>query len=735
MNIFISENESKDKIFDELTSILDIQKFKNEVSDIFKKANNNYVGYYLFEDKDDYYKIFILPKHIPKPKHYYEEIDVIKKFIEYLKIYYKLKSKYDKYEPNSLNLKSSFELSFDSNTNNYSAQDIEQFIFYKYQSLLIDILRFFDTHKAHKRIKKEYISQTIKYNLNLTKNIKEPNKTKIHQDKIDEIIFSQIATITFGVISLFNRTKLNLVQEKELQNDLYKLTTKIKNILQKKYQIEKGFDLTINKLLSSKILKCFRKKKESLNLYINLLSIFGVENFYDESENKQINRTINSESLFIRPEKLYEWFVYDKLKEKYFSESYEIYKDGFYDSTTIMYILDEKKVKSNPDLILKHNDKLFVIDVKWKNIGDNIPDIYDILKLKRDTEVRLSQSKNIYSILIYPNVTERLILEYLVENKESTFNLYTRRIEISMDSFLNDIFESVDKISILNSEAKNLHSKIINFKEAKINYSEFLSKYNSDGNIEIEEFVENLIHKELDVISNSIIKQYDIDEILNDSSCKQIRIFLDKHRNYLEEATEKFILSVASVMFYINKSLKDIDKFDYSLHASGLWKAIEVELNASLIYLIRFRMGICREKYYIKKETCLSRQCISTSSTFKVWLTNEKNEKNKLDNILLGNFPFLLNNILVDSNDDSAMKKIFSDFYIDADINEYVEKFKFFTQSIVDIRNPYVHKDFMTFEVFNNFINLVFNEIDDIFDFNDLVRFKKNVNDYIKAKF
>lgn len=35
MNIFISENESKDKIFDELTSILDIQKFKNEVSDIF----------------------------------------------------------------------------------------------------------------------------------------------------------------------------------------------------------------------------------------------------------------------------------------------------------------------------------------------------------------------------------------------------------------------------------------------------------------------------------------------------------------------------------------------------------------------------------------------------------------------------------------------------------------------------------------------------------------------------
>lgn len=735
MNIFISENESKDKIFDELTSIFDIQKFKNEVSDIFKKANNNYVGYYLFEDKGEYYKIFILPKHITKPKHYNEEIDVIKKFIEYLKIYYKLKSKYDKYEPNSLNLKSSFELSFHSNTNNYSAQDIEQFIFYKYQSLLIDILRFFDTHKAHKRIKKEYISQTIKYNLNLTKNIKEPNKTKIHQYKIDEIIFSQIATITFGVISLFNRTKLNLVQEKELQNDLYKLTTKIKNILQKKYQIEKGFDLTINKLLSSKIFKCFRKKKESLNLYINLLSIFGVENFYDESENKQINRTINSESLFIRPEKLYEWFVYDKLKEKYFSESYEIYKDGFYDSTTIMYTLDEKKVKSNPDLILKHNDKLFVIDVKWKNIGDNIPDIYDILKLKRDTEVRLSQSKNIYSILIYPNVTERLVLEYLVESKESTFNLYTRRIEISMDSSLNDIFESVDKISILNSEAKNLHSKILNFKETKINYSEFLSKYNSDGNIEIEEFVEKLIHKELDAISNSIIKQYDIDEILNDSSCKQIRIFLDKHRNYLEEATEKFILSVASVMFYINKSLKDIDKFDYSLHASGLWKAIEVELNASLIYLIRFRMGICTEKYYIKKETCLSRQCISTSTTFKVWLTNEKNEKNKLDNILLGNFPFLLNNILVDSNDDSAMKKIFSDFYIDADINEYVEKFKFFTQSIVDIRNPYVHKDFMTFEVFNNFINLVFNEIDDIFDFNDLVRFKKNVNDYIKAKF
>ena len=84
----------------------------------------------------------------------------------------------------------------------------------------------------------------------MVKNIKEPNKTKIHQDKLADIVFSQIATITFGVIKLFNKSKLHLIKNENAQNSLQQLSFKIKNILQQKYKVEKGFDLSINKLLS-----------------------------------------------------------------------------------------------------------------------------------------------------------------------------------------------------------------------------------------------------------------------------------------------------------------------------------------------------------------------------------------------------------------------------------------------------------------------------------------------------
>ena len=111
MNIFIGENESKDEVFDQLTQKLDIKKFKNEFNDVFKKVNNNWVGYCLFEDEGEYYKIFVLPKYIKNPKNSSEDADVIKQFIEYIKVHYQLKAKYDQYDPNSLNLKSNFELS------------------------------------------------------------------------------------------------------------------------------------------------------------------------------------------------------------------------------------------------------------------------------------------------------------------------------------------------------------------------------------------------------------------------------------------------------------------------------------------------------------------------------------------------------------------------------------------------------------------------------------------------
>ena len=57
--------------------------------------------------------------------------------------------------------------------------------------------------------------------------------------------------------------------------------------------------------------------------------------------------------------------------------------------------------------------------------------------------------------------------------------------------------------------------------------------------------------------------------------------------------------------------------------------------------------------------------------------------------------------------------------------------FKIFTEQIVNIRNPYVHKDSMDAQVFKEFIERVFNDSVEYFDFNDLIQFKLKVKKFI----
>jgi hypothetical protein len=674
MNIFIGENESKDEVFEQLTQKLDIKKFKNEFSDVFKKANNNWVGYCLFEDEGEYYKIFVLPKHIKKPKDNSEDTNVIKKFIEYIKVHYQLKVKYDQYDTSSLSLKSNFELSFDSKNEDSSAQDIEEFIFFKYQSLLTEILNFFDTHKAHKRVKIPYISQTVKYNLNLVKNIKEPNKTKIHQDKLEDVVFSQIATITFGVIKLFNKSKLHLIKNKDAQNSLQQLSSRIKNILQQKYQVEKGFDLSINKLLSSRNFKYFRKKKDSLTLYHNLLTLFGVEHFYDEKENNQINQSIISEAFFIRPEDLYEWIVYDRLKTQYGNE-YEVLKHKLDEVITKKYKINDSDIKSNPDIIMKkrEDNSVYIIDAKWKLLKD-IPDISDILKLKRDTEVRRYDAKEVFSLLIYPEANEIFYNEHLNNShKESTFKFYSRQISIYNSI---DILKGITQVAIVNHTQHELNERIKNISELGSVESIQVSK-------DIFEYVVKTFSEE------EIFKEYEvIDKFIKNKSLEKS----DKMINLLRTSV--------AVVFYLDRFTEE-DYADYTLPASSIWKAIETEIKDEIeIYLNKINDNV----------------------------TNKK-EKYRLSNgVTLGTYSYLFGKIIQEHKESLEVFNVVLDA-LDKELSEYSNFFK----KITDQRNSFTHNHVMDKNEFYDEILIgIFTDkinssviIDDIIKFHTLMKENK----------
>ena len=356
-----------------------------------------------------------------------------------------------KYNINSLGIKSITELSFDSSSSNNKAQDIEQFIFYKYKSIVQDITSFFNVHKNHKRIKKEYVSQTVKYKVSLSKNIKEINKTKIHQERYEDIIYSEIATIAYGAIKLFIRQKIDLIENENDKNELLKVSVKLKNLLLKKYYLDNSYNLSLQKLTSSKTYKFFRIKKIYKKLYINILSMFGLENFFEEENNKDLNRNITSDSLFIRPEIMYEWYVYDWIK----NNKDEARKQIGYDFDDIFLREDENINKyfikkdnitisernAQPDIVLIKDTEKIILDVKWKKLGsmkrnkdDNIfnplgLNVNDVLKLQRDKDAHNAKTA-ILVFLSLPKDIDGNSYE-LVYEKETKFEF--KLVEIPMN--------------------------------------------------------------------------------------------------------------------------------------------------------------------------------------------------------------------------------------------------------------------------------------------------------------
>jgi len=447
MNIFISENDKKDEIFDKLVDTLDAKKLKNEIKAVFKKASNYYVGYYLFQDGDEYYKIFILPKNIPLPKSdsVSDEKETIQQFLKYLKIYYKLKSTHTNYKIKDLEISSLSEFAFDISNGQKSTNNMEEFIFYKYKFIIQEILNFFNSHKSHKRVKHNYISQTIKHKINLLSNIKEIDKTKIHQERYEDVIYSLVATVAYGAIKLFIRQKIDLV-EINSRDKLLQLSIKLQNLLLKKYNLDKSYNLSLPKLIGAKTYKYFKKKQVNRALYSNILSLFGLEHFFDDNGNKDINRNIKSDSLFLRPEIMYEWYVYDILSKYAKENNKTILFDKIDSGTTIEYKLKTQNEpiskKSEPDYVLVDdiNNIKIVIDAKWKIADINSAKTIqpsDYLKLKLDSSLVEDDKYKTISYLIYSKIitgNDKLTMDI---EKEFTFTIL--QVDMNFDEEQNKI--------------------------------------------------------------------------------------------------------------------------------------------------------------------------------------------------------------------------------------------------------------------------------------------------------
>lgn len=127
-----------------------------------------------------------------------------------------------------------------------------------------------------------------------------------------------------------------------------------------------------------------------------LLKLLGTENYFEDNNTKEVFKLHNQHSLFFRPEKLFEWVVYDRLIEKYGENciTRELY-------TGKNYVINETTRESTVDFVVHSGNEIIVIDAKWK-ILESVKKIAfeDIAKLRRDVLLHNATK----AILIYPQI-------------------------------------------------------------------------------------------------------------------------------------------------------------------------------------------------------------------------------------------------------------------------------------------------------------------------------------------
>lgn len=692
--IFLKENEKN--IFVSLQNQgINTSKFENHFIDLFNKMYNNEVGYYIFEQDEQIYKIIILPKTIDE-----KSPTAQKEFMDYLLHYHRVNNKYKfdktKQIPNSL-----LSLAFEENNQdeNNSHNPIEEFEYYKYKSIIESIEEFFKRHKNYKKIQIDYKSQDIKYRLNLSKNIKELDKTKIHQTQSLDVMYSQIATITHGALKLFAKKRIDIIKDEKYKKHLIQETKKVISFIIKKYPIDKNYKFSLLKLNNSKTTKVYSKKSDTKLLLVDIKSLFGFEQMYEDNNLYVNNRyDLTTTSFFIDPILFYEWYVYDILKDFAEDKNYTILFDkNTTNETATFYNLqslktDNKPIKkgSNPDYIIIDEVKKIkiVLDAKWKNVFSlSKIDSADFLKLKHDSQLLENDKYKTTPYLIYPNYLSDEDEIDISKDNNQYFDFGILQIDMDFEKDKNKIefkydFERIEKQIEKEKYEKNIQGSSNKLtSEIGTRRSELITQLLNSETYENKEEV----FGELDnLLLESASK---LSEEIGEEISPEVEEILEIYKEVLEPDSKKFLKSSSSIYNYYKD--KNFEHFDYSMPASGLWKLVELELNTSFVWYVRIKKNVCnKDSKYIS--------LLQNDESFKVgWVELNKCHKNSnnLQSLMLGEIKFLSGNY--------GVKNLINNQFVSNELFEFLKQ-------IIDIRNEHAHIKAMSLEKLQELNDLLF---------------------------
>jgi len=709
--IFIKESE-KD-VFGVLEEQgLAVLAFQHHFVDLFKRLYNNQVGYYIVKQDEKVYKFIVLPKTIQEGK------EAEKEFVNYLLHYYRINNIYgfdqEKKIPNSL-----LQLLFESNNNEHSSHDkIEEFEFQKQKAILLAIEAFFKRHKNSKRIRVDYTSQSVKHKLDLKRNIKELDKSKIHQTQSQEMVYSLMATVAYGALKLF----VSHLDEEHKEELLFEVK-RIKNLLLKKYAVERSYKLNYYALQGLKVEKIFSKKSEHKQLLVNLKSLFGFEQMYKDHQQRIKHRDdLKTTSLFIDPIKFYEWYIYDILK-KYANENSKSIEFDKSEGTATYYLVNEHQKSSNPDYILTDESSSIkiVIDAKWKNVnefGDVKPS--DYLKLKFDAFLLEKKEYGVISYLVYPHIgieerkfnmtlDDSSIFEFNTIEVDMEFEKHGNSLDFEFD--IKKLEENIEKESQI-EEHKSMAETLSNTLETQ--RTSILSKLMEEEDNERKNELKAELDNELQTLGLKLSETLEEQELL-----PEIAEILEEYNDVLEDESKKFLKSSSFIYSYYKD--KQYEHFDYSMPGSGFWKLIELELNTSFVWDIRIIYNVCNiNSPWTPIGRTRSAIFYEVNPRKKVKLNQyEQNSTTQLQGLMLGGIK-----ILLDEDDILDEFNIEHRNFLKVELPLVLEK-------IIDLRNRHAHIKAMPLDKFEELWSVLFGENEGEMNvIKKLLEFKKKVNEH-----
>ncbi|AZA78550.1 hypothetical protein EG347_14035 [Chryseobacterium sp. G0186] len=362
---------------------------------ITKNQYNNRIGYYQFtKDDDSFIKIFI----IPKTENIYNDAtkeELIGIFTRYFQEFLRLRKDFGKEVGYKLVSDNILDIGYET------PNTIEDFLLYKYRRSILELISFFKKYGHLVSIRKDFVSQSVIGNIDVSRNVREINNSSIHQYEEIQINQSDLANVTTSILKYFSNRKSSFItRDQDLHKQIMMLKNRLKTILHGNF-FEAKKNISTSKII--KFLeqnKIFQKNQHYRKLKENLQVLLGWET---DSGHIKISEY---DSIWFSTDYMFELKVYEWLKKNKDNGnilSIHIKQSKPFILKSADNILAHKK--SAPDFVIETKNRKIVIDAKWKIIHsfDSINDS-DVLKVSRDAKIQ-SHNGEVYSAaLFYPKI-------------------------------------------------------------------------------------------------------------------------------------------------------------------------------------------------------------------------------------------------------------------------------------------------------------------------------------------